>query len=193
MSNTNAPFGFRQFGRLDGGAPTGGIVVRTVDNADTTPIYTGDPVTSLTTGYVAQSSPGTTQIAGIFLGCKYLSSAIGRMVWSPYWPGSGASQDVEAYICNDPAALFIAQSNGSPIVFADINSNIQFAIGSGNAANGQSGATLNQSTLNTTATLPFRIVGVYQGVGNGGDAASNYNWAIVAFNNQDFKSLTGIA
>ena len=33
-----------------------------------------------------------------------------------------------------------------------------------------------------TATLPFRVVGLYNGVGNGSDATTDYNWVIVAAN-----------
>jgi hypothetical protein len=198
MANTFAPFGFAQ-ARGTGSAPTYEQFPRQIA-LTAGAIYAGDPVTSQTDGTIAQSSPGTTQIAGIFLGCKYLSAALNRTVWSPYWPGSGsaaANSTVEAYIINDPNAQFIVQSGnaGTAVGVADIGANINFAIGTGSALTGISGAYANQATIATTATLPFRILGlITQPPGaNGTDSASNGNWIIVGFNNVDTKSLTGIA
>ena len=68
----------------------------------------------------------------------------------------------------------------------------------GNTTNGFSGATIDQSTLNTTNTLPFRVVapvttsGNFGQIGNGSDPSTAYGWAVVAFNSQNFKQLTGL-
>ena len=192
MANTNAPFGFRQYSGT-GSAPTYEQVVMYIDSANTTDIFFGDPVVPLNTGYITQATSKSVQIAGIFVGCKYLSTSQKRTVWSNYWPGSDASSIVEAYVVNDPNAKFVAQSDATGIAFADINANIGFAIGSGNTATGISGASLDTSTLNTTNTLPFRVVGlVTQPPGSFGTEAGAYNWAVVAFNNVSTKQLTGI-
>jgi hypothetical protein len=192
MANTNAPFGFRQYSGT-GSAPTYEQVVMYIASANTTDIFFGDPVVPLNTGYITQATSNSVQIAGIFVGCKYLSTSQKRTVWSNYWPGSDASSDVEAYVVNDPNAKFVAQSDATGIAFADINANIGFAIGSGNTATGISGASLDTSTLNTTNTLPFRVVGlVTQPPGSFGTEAGAYNWAVVAFNNVSTKQLTGI-
>jgi hypothetical protein len=192
MANTNAPFGFRQYSGT-GSAPTYEQVVMYIDSANTTDIFFGDPVVPLNTGYITQATSNSVQIAGIFVGCKYLSTSQKRTVWSNYWPGSDASSVVEAYVVNDPNAKFVAQSDATGIAFADINANIGFAIGSGNTATGISGASLDTSTLNTTNTLPFRVVGlVTQPPGSFGTEAGAYNWAVVAFNNVSTKQLTGI-
>jgi phosphopentomutase len=52
-----------------------------------------------------------------------------------------------------------AGSVGRRETFADIGQNADVALGTGSAYNGQSGCYLNVGTLNTTATLPFRVVG----------------------------------
>jgi hypothetical protein len=80
------------------------------------------------------------------------------------------------------------------VAATDIGANIQFAIGTGNALNGLSGAYANQANIAVTATLPFRIVALITAPpgSNGTDSASNGNWIVVAFNNVDTKSLTGI-
>ena len=143
MANTFAPFGFRQYSGT-GSAPTYEQTVAYVAYNNTTAIYFGDPVVQLNTGYIAQATAGTTQIAGIFVGCKYLSVSQKRTVWSNYWPGTSdvaSGNSIEAYVINDPNAQFLVQSgNGGPVTFASIGNNLNFAMGTGNSANGISGA-----------------------------------------------------
>jgi len=197
MANTFAPFGFSQY-RGTGSAPTYEQTPRSIA-LTAGAIYAGDPVTSQSDGTIAQSVAGTTQIAGIFVGCEYVSATLNRKVWSPYWPGSGsalANTTVTGYVINDPNAQFECQSGnaGSPVAAADIGANINFAIGTGNTLNGQSGAYANQATINpATTTLPFRIVALVTSPpgANGTDSASNGNKIIVAFNNVDTRVLTG--
>jgi len=197
MANTFAPFGFSQASGT-GSAPTyeqtGRFIALTAGA-----IYAGDPVTTQSDGTIAQSVAGTTQIAGIFVGCEYLSASTGSKRWSPYWPGSGsalANTTVTGYIINDPNAQFIVQSGnaGTAVGQADVGANINFAIGTGNTLTGISGAYANQATINTTATLPFRIMAIITNPpgANGTDVTSNGNWIRVGFNNVDTKSLTGI-
>lgn len=199
MANTNAPNGFQRFGLLDGASPTMGFQRRFIAQADTNAIGFGDPVVSLGTGFVTLATAGTTQISGIFQGCFYLNTAIGRVVWSKSWPGSSAGGNGTAYIDTDPNALWIAQSNGTAIGFADIDANINFAIGTPQteSAGGFSTSSLNQSTLNTTVTLPFRVVELLSqyvpaGSVNGSDDTTSYNRVIVAPNYTDRKSQLGI-
>ena len=192
MANTNAPYGFRQY-QGTGSAPTYEQVAVLIAAADTTKVYFGDPVVPLNTGYVAQASSNSVQIAGIFVGCKYLSVSQKRTVWSNYWPGADNNGDVTAYIVNDPNAKFVAQTDATGAVQGDVNANVGFAIGTGNQSNGISGAYVDMSTVNTTATLPFRIVSlVTQPPGAPGTEAGAYNTVIVAFNNVSTKQLLSV-
>lgn len=202
MANIDAPFGFRQT-KGTGSVPTYEQSVRKIASNNTTAIFSGDAVIPLTTGYIAQATASTVRVEGIFVGCKYLSVSQKRTVWSNYWPGSDASGDVEAYIIDDPNAQFEVQSSdsggSSPVAFANIGEYINIAVGTGNTATGQSGMSVNVATLNTTVTLPFRIVGLVQDPpgANGTDIASEYNRVIVAFNNASTRTNgagpTGIA
>jgi hypothetical protein len=145
-------------------------------------------------------------VAGVFVGCQYLSVSQKRTVWSNYWPGSdvASGNTVTAYVINDPNAQFIVQSgNGGPVTFASIGSNIGFGVGgtNGNTANGISTYYADYATLGTSAVLPFRIVNLsgYAPVGvspfsgqNGYDTTTAYNYLIVAFNNAATKSLATI-
>lgn len=193
MSNSNAPFGFANAGHLEGSAPTQGLTSRTISSGYTTAIYNGDAVIALNTGYIGQAAAaGAVQLAGVFMGCKYLNSSLGRTVWSPYWPGSGAAADVTAYISADPQAVFRVQAYNTAITFLDIGANVDVHVGTGSSSTGFSSMTADQSTLGTTTTLPFRIIGLQDPGLPGGDTATAYNQIFVTFNYQAYKTQTGI-
>lgn len=183
--------------------------------ANTHQLFQGDIVVSLSTGYIDMATPGSTQIAGVFVGCEYFSTAFNRRVQSNYWPGSGNTGDVDAFIIDDPNCVFLAQSwtaSTNKMTLANIGNNIQFntytnnnAVPNGNTLNGLSGNVLNADVTGSTSTYAFRVIDVpgisasvsplTQTVGaaaNGYDITTIYNVALVAFNNQDFKVLSGI-
>jgi hypothetical protein len=198
MANTQAYFGFTQYQGGAGGAPTFAQSTRLIASGNTTAIYTGDPVmpvVSSANGYITQAAAGTTTLAGIFVGCKYLSAALGRVVWSPYWPGSGATGDVTAYVIDDPNSRFIVQTSTTafPITGTATSQTsgvqgqyAQFTIGTGNTSTGRSGAYL--SAVGTTVTYPFTIIDYQVGFGNGGDPTTQYCNVIVGFNNEWLRS-----
>lgn len=195
--NVNSPNGFQKWGRQEGGSPTAGLTTRLIANADTAAVGYGDPVTSLSTGYVTLTTPGTTQIAGIFYGCEYLSTSIGRKVRSPNWPGSGATGDITAYLDTDPAGLYVVQALSTAVVFADIGANIQVNVGTPQTTAAGGFSTSSVTTPNTTNTLPFRVVGLLSqfipaNSVPGTDDASNYNRCIVQANYWDRSTTLGI-
>lgn len=194
MANTASPFGFRFAFNVDQRTQNAATATRQIDPTYATAIYRGDPVTSGTDGYIIRASAGTTQINGIFAGCKFYNPSLKQMQWSPYWPGTsiGSSYTVEAYVINDPGAVFMVQAGATAIGLAHIDANVQFNLGTGSAATGQSGAYVESP--NSTSTLPFRVYGLITSPPglNGTDPTTGYNNLLVTFNNQDFKSLTGI-
>jgi len=195
VANTQAKFGFRHIGYLGGGAPDYQLSTGTILSSNGTKIYRGDPVClDPTTGAIVQGANNTSTVAGIFDGCMYTPVAGGPPAWLPYWPGS-AYGPATAYIIDARNALFLAAALNTSIVTANIGENVGYAIGTGSTATGVSGATVDQSTLNTTNTLPFRVVapcttsGNFGIVGNGSDPSTAYGWCVVTFNNQS----TGLA
>lgn len=199
MANTQATFGFRHIGYTSGGAPDFALSTRKIASAYATKIFRGDPVIiNPTTGKLEQAASNAVQIAGIFDGCVYTPVG-GTPTWSPFWPGAGAAADATAYIIDAPNAQFLVAALATSVVTANIGENIGFSIGTGNTANGFSAATVDATTLNTTATLPFRVIapcttdGNFGVVGNGSDPTTPYGWCVVTFNNQNFKQLTGLA
>lgn len=198
MANTNAPFGFRPLG-LNGGSSsaTFGMIERKIASNNSAAIYKQDPVEDLATGYIEQWDNGSvvSRMVGIFWGCKYYSTAFQRVVWSNYWPGSGASGDVTAYLIPciaSPTPKFVVQAAATEITFADIGRNVDVTLGTGDTTTGISGATIESGTTNTTATLPFRIEDLWSNVaapGSPGTEAGAYNWVIVSAN---VTQVTGI-
>ena len=198
MANVFAPFGFRQT-QGTGSAPT------YEQNAtfcayNTAAMYFGDPVyRNGTTGGIYPNTPGAGILAGVFVGCKYLSVSQKRTVWSNFWGSAdvASTNTVECYVVNDPNAKFVAQVGGSTstgLAVTDIGANVQFAYGTPNTSTGISGAYIDITvTPTTTATLPFKVVGlVVDPPGSPGTASGAYNYAIVSINNVETKTLTGV-
>ena len=198
MANTFAPYGFLQYQGGAGGAPTFAQSTRKIASGNSTAVFTGDPVmpvVSTANGYITQAAAGSTVLAGIFVGCKYLSTSQKRTVWSSYWPGSDTSTDVEAYVIDDPNARFVVQSSGSGFPITGTTSTqtsgvqgqyAQFTIGTGNTATGRSGAYI--SSIGTTVTYPFIVVDYATSFGNGGDPTTQYCNLIVGFNNEVWRT-----
>jgi hypothetical protein len=201
MANTSAPYGFLQYQGGAGGAPTFAQSTRLIASGNTTKIYTGDPVVPVVgsaTGYITQASSSnnlTTVVAGIFVGCKYLSTSQGRTVWSSYWPGADATGDVTAYVIDDPNARFVVQTSGSSFPITGTTSTqtsgvqgqyANFTTGTGSTATGRSGAYLG--AVGTTVTWPFIVVDYAVGLGNGGDPTTQYCNVIVGFNNEVWRT-----
>ena len=210
MSNTFAPFGFSQVAGNAGAAPNFEQAAYPILYSDSTKIFTGDPVKLGSNGYITAwtASTGVSQLFGVFGGCEYLSTSQSRIVWSPYWPGSdvaaGAQSSIVGYvvpIAPTTSGRFLVQTSNSnttasPATQTFIGQNCDVAYGTGNGTssngntlNGRSTAYLDLYGAGTSAYLPFRIIGLYQGVGNGSDATSANNWVIVAANT---SQTTGI-
>lgn len=202
MPNVQAPFGFQQRRGL-GASPTYENITGQV-NYNTANIFNGDPIFRLSAdgtfaGVTTGPGPGATSIAGVFIGCEYLSVSQKRKVWSNWWVGSDVAANglVEIQYINDPAAQFKAQVGGSASVglLATQNGlNVQFAYGTGNQLSGQSGAFVDISvTPAATATLPFRFKGlILDPPGSPGTLAGQYNIGQFAFNNVETKTLTAV-
>jgi hypothetical protein len=198
VANTQAAFGFRHIGYLSGGSPDFQLATGIIAQGNATKIFRGDPVVrNPATGMIERASANVANIVGVFDGCMYTPVG-GTPQWSPAWPGAAGS-DATAYIIDAPNAVFLAAATLNSVQVVNIGENIGFAIGTGNIATGQSGATIDVTTLNTTATLPFRVVtpcttqGNYGIIGNGSDPSTPYGWAVVTFNNQNYKQLAGLA
>lgn len=178
MANTSAPYGFRQFGMREGSAPTAGFDRKFISSGYTNPIFTGDAVVRSTTPpYLVSggSSQGTggvtlgTTIAineGIFLGCEYYNTNVSRVTWNSFWPGSGATGDVTAYVCTNPEELYTVQgTTGAVLGSSNIGMLIpQVTTGStlGSQLSGQSVMTVASSLVTGLSSQgQWAIVDIY--------------------------------
>jgi hypothetical protein len=201
------------------GVPNGAF---TVISATSTTAVVQSTATGAATS--ATSTPVVTvyvPVAGVFAGCKYLSTAQKRTVWSNYWPGSDASTDVQAYVITDSNARFVVQTANSnttatAVGQAQIGQNIGFAYldngtsgteTNGNTANGLSTMFADQYTLSSAGVtgansfLPFRVIALANYIPgqasvlsaiNGNDQTSGYNEIVVGFNNAMPRNFAGV-
>ena len=192
MANTLNGFGMMPIGPNGGAAPTFELMTVKVASTDTNKIYFQDPVKALSNGYVGRWTNGTRGdlLVGVFRSCKYYSTSQGRIINSPYWPGTDATGDVTAYLVPVKGSVpyqFVIQCDSTALAQADINANADLTMTAG-ATTGAcfSGATLAYASLNTTATLPLNIVSLYSDLNpvapNGADNTTSYNWAVVRVN-----------
>ena len=203
MANQQTQFGFRHIGFLPGGAPDYQQLPVAIQSTYSTVIGFGDAVIKSATGgnYIIPATAAlatAAAIRGIFVGC-YFTPTSGLQVpqWSPYWPGSTVASDAVGYVIDAPNALFLVAAYSVAIVTANIGQAINFTTGGNTVTTsgmGLSRMTVDQATIATTATgstlvaLPFKIVQLYQGLGNGSDPTTNYNWCVVTFNSQQWKT-----
>lgn len=208
MANVFQPFGFKPFGRLDGGSPTAGMQKLTLLASDANTYMTGDVVMISSVGAVTLPASGSTigstgggSIAGIFNGCEIYQPNIGRVVWSAGSPGNvGSSSPGFAYVITDPEQLFIVQASTAAVLGSTaIGQNIGFVSSSNgvnNTLTGMSVCTLASTTTASVNTLPFRIIDTYtntappgvNGTSTGSEAAQIM---VVQMNNQFRRNLLG--
>ena len=212
MANTFAPFGFRQFGTLEGNGPTYGLTRRYLASSDTNLYFTGD-VVSISTGalapigYITLPTTGVSisePVLGIFAGCEYYSPSVGRVVWSSFFPGNTTSSSpCNAYIIEGEDNLFLVQATTTSVIGTTcIGLNVGFTSSetlapqkSGNQTTGISNIALLSSSPTGNSSLPFRIVDTTSnyfppGV-NGADGTTAGAVLVVSFNNQARRALTG--
>ena len=209
MANVQGPFGFVQVGTASGPpnfARAGSASPYRIKSGFVTAIYFGDAVrmwisgddSSGAAGYitpwvVGDGGSATKILVGIFLGCNYYSTSQKKTVWNNYYPGSDATGDVTAYVCDDPQSQWKVQGGAAALGYATIGQTIDIAsTPTGNTTTGISG--MSVVTPTTTVTHPFKIVDLVTSPpgANGADITTAYNNVIVAFNNQQYKALLGV-
>ncbi len=205
MANTFAPQGFRWIMNADGSAASGNQTPRRIVATSTVPLFYGDLVAVLATGYVTVGAPSATTALGIFNGCRFVNSATGFMQWSRHWPGGGqntAAGDIECYIIDSKQAVFEVQCTGSAaLTIADVGINLDLISSTGSQITGMSQHAVNANSLATTTTFPFRLWAV-PGVNAAGsiaptvsanfDASAANNIVQVVWNDYFYNQIQGV-
>ena len=192
----DAPYGLKPI-NLIGGLPFAGSTRQIpIGNNYGTAIYNGDVVQLNSSGNVIittlqnDASP-LAGVIGVFLGCSYTNPTTKQKLFSQYYPGSIAADDISAFVCDDPNALFkvvnvtsnVADSTTGgllPAYLSRANSfgtNAQLVLNTGSSTTGDSrmGVFIN----NVTTSLPFRVVDVVPETAN---SSGNFVEFIVKFN-----------
>ena len=192
----DAPYGLKPI-NLIGGLPFAGSTRQIpIGNNYGTAIYNGDVVQLNSSGNViitvlqADATP-IAGVIGVFLGCTYTNPTTKQKLFSQYYPGSVAADDIMAYVVDDPNALFkvvnvtsnVANSTTGgllPAYLSRANSfgtNAELVLNTGSSTTGDSkmGVFIN----NVTSSLPFRVVDVVPDTAN---SSGNIVEFIVKFN-----------
>ncbi len=194
---TNAPKGLQPVRMLDGSAWTGALNSYQLVTTYATALYTGDPVTIGTSGYLEVATAGNPMV-GVFAGVKYIDSS-NVAQFKPYWPGNPGvltGSTVEALVIDDPNVVFTIQETsgtgtaGTPLALADRGLNANFLYTAGTSATGQSAVSLNNASEADTSTLNLKILQLDPTPGNAVGAFANW---LVLINNHLYRGgVTGI-
>jgi hypothetical protein len=164
-----APYGLKPINLIGGQVFAGSTRMYPIQYAYSTSIFYGDFVV-LSRGRLERASvtTGTTlnQTVGIFLGCTFTNPVTKQKQFSQFWPAGTTAGDCQAYVSDDPDAVFEAAvcSSGTTIAsgaVAMIGCNVSAINNTGSISTGNSAnAILAPTATPVTTTLPLRIVGV---------------------------------
>lgn len=197
MSSTAYPFGMVPVENLASGYNTQGYDTFNILDGYTTSIFFGDVVKMATTGLIEKDT-GTTTLTpyGVAVGFSYVSPSLGYWLNAQCWPASTTTgvatglQRPSVKVVDNPNAVFMIQANGS-VPQTALGANAAIIQTAGNTTFPQNSRNaLSASSIDTTDTLPLRIVGLAQLPGN--DWGDAYTIVLVKFNNHQLTTLTGI-
>jgi hypothetical protein len=194
MASTATPFGAQPITRLGQSYNTQGFSSYSIASAYNTNIFFGDFVHLVTAGTLEKDGgtsafTGTQGAIGVFVGCTYTDPVLNYKLHSQFWPANTVASDAEAYVVDDPDALFLMQASGSvPQTALGAGADIVQTAGSTNI--GKSRNAVNSTLPGLAATNPLRIVDFYRGPESTvGDAFTDL---IVRINVHQLRSTTGI-
>jgi len=165
----NAPYGLQPVNLIGGQVFAGSTRMYPIVYGYATDIFYGDFVV-LNRGQLTRASvsTGTTlnQTVGVFLGCTFTSPVTKQKQFSQYWPAGTLAGDCQAYVSDDPDAVFKAAVCSSGVVMASasnaiVGCNVSAINNTGSTNTGNSAnAVLAPTDTPVTTTLPLRVVGV---------------------------------
>ena len=167
MAAVASPYGLKAVNHLGGTPYAGSTRMYPIASGTAINIYYGSVVNVLGTGFLtANLTVGTLAVpfvagtVGVFVGCTYTDPNSGNVVFRQNWPTGTVTADAQAYVVDDPAAIFQVQANGSVAAAAlgSCCSILAQTTATGNLLNGNSTTAVNAATLSVAADA-FKIVG----------------------------------
>lgn len=198
MANVAAPYGFRPVQERNGSPWCGKTREVIFLDTDATACFVGDlvkytgtqvtdPETGITYSVVTKASAADTRLAGAVVGFQ---PALGPD-WISY---KRANEQIRARIPVDRDVIYSVQEDGDASFLTDgaAEANIDFVAGTGNTQTGLSTSALDSSTVNTTDTLPLRIISSEGNVVDNEVDGSNYVQWLVTINQDAYSDKTGL-
>lgn len=193
----SAPYGLLPINLIGGQVFAGSTrLIPIAANYDTAVFY-GDVVKLSSDGVLVKDTGTTTATpVGVFLGCTYTDPVYGKTFRQSY-PGNVNVSDIQAYVLDDPDALFkvAVVSSGTTIGFVTrtaVGNNSSLVQNAGNTTTGNSKVAVSATTA-TTNTLPVRIIDVVPETAQAGNPG-NYTEVIVKWNQgmHQYLNPTGV-
>jgi hypothetical protein len=173
VAATSSPYGLRPINLLGGQSYAGSTREYAIPASYNVSIQYGDPViitnTGSTRGTLARFNATTTATTitstgggfgyvGVFVGCTFTDPVYGTVFRQNYASGNAAT-DIQAFVVDDPDALFQIQADGTLGQTAlGCNAALIQTVAGSSGVNINSGVGLDASSVATTNTLPVRIV-----------------------------------
>jgi hypothetical protein len=184
----SAPYGLKPVNLIGGQPYAGSTRMFKIASGYAANIFYGDVVKLVTAG-VIQKETGTTTVSangvvGVFVGCTYTDPSTKQPRFSQYWPTGTVASDAQAYVVDDPDALFkvATVSSGTTVAYygqALVGSNVALVQNSGSTNTGDSAVAIDGTSTAATASLPIRVV---QGVPDTANSSGDFCEFIVKFN-----------
>lgn len=192
MATTATPMGAEPTDTLSAsGSFTGKVRHIKVASGYGTAIFYGDFVKLVNTGTVEKDT-GTTTLTpvGVFVGCAFTSPTTGELTFSQTFPASTAADDIVAYVVDDPNVLMRMQSDEA-IAQTGLGNNVAVVQTAGSTSIGRSKNAVDGSSIDTTNTLPLRIIDFVDGPNSA--VGDTYTDVIVKFNaGHQYSNTTGV-
>ncbi len=161
--SVSAPYGLIPINLIGGQVFAGATRQIPIESGSATAIFFGNVVKFNGAGYIEnETSTDASTPVGVFLGCTYTDPTYGA-TFRQYYPGNVVADDIQAYVQDDPDALFkvavtaAGTSTISYVTRTDVNRNSALVLTTGNTSTGNSYQSVS-ATSGTGTGLPVRII-----------------------------------
>jgi len=177
------PYGLKPVNLIGGQVYAGSTRQLAIASGEGTSIFFGDAV-RLSGGYITRDPADSAMTpVGVFMGCTFTDPNSNQKVFKQYYPGGTVAADIEAYVVDDPDALFkVAVVSGTTVISGvtqtAVGLNAALVDNTGSTITGDSAVAISATTA-TNGALPVRIVDVVPDTAN---SLGSYTEVIVKWN-----------
>lgn len=195
--SVESPYGLLPINLIGGQVFAGSTRLIPIATNSSTAIFYGDVVKLNSDGNLDKDA-GTSAATpvGVFLGCTYTDPVFGK-TFRQFYPGTTNISDIQAYVLDDPDALFkvAVVSSGTTIgtvTRTAVGNNAVLVQNPGSTANGNSRVAVS-ATTNTTSSWPVRVVDVVPATSPAGFPGS-YTEVVIKWNQgmHQYLNPTGV-